>query len=315
MYPTNPERQLNPSIIELADPDSKEGYLYYKSEIEQLMKLYPQITQVAVWFRGAPASPWTSLKPEDFPASWREEYRAAIAANPALKDDPHAPGMFAMGKVAKAFRKALNETGHAQVTLAAGSWGFGYLPSADAFMPASTTLMPLDCNYEFPSDPVQESVRAIGRHRPVVPIVWAQHDDREYAGRSYVPFAGLGSMLQWSNSAGYGVIHWTTRPLDLFFKSVADQVWTGSEDEALDTTAAEMAKRTFGSGAQELGKRYLLDWIYNGPAFGRETSDKFISLTLDAENEAIGAKARLDLLKRMRASGAGCCGSRLGWIF
>ncbi len=286
--------------LELADPDSKEGYLYYKSEIDQLLKLYPQITQVAVWFRGMPASPWSSLQPEDFPASWREEYRAAIAANPALKDDPRMPGMFAMGKVANAFRKALNETGHSQVTLAAGSWDFGYLPTADAFMPAGTTLIPLDANYVFPSDPVQESVRAVGRHRPVVPIVWAQHDDREYAGRSYVPFSGLGSMLQWSNSAGYGVIHWTTRPLDLFFKSVADQVWTGSEDEALDRTATEMARRTFGNDTQELGKRYLLDWIYSGPAFGRETSDKFISLTLDAENEAIGAKARLDLLKQIQ---------------
>ncbi len=286
-------------VIELADPDSNEGYLYYKSEIDQLMKLYPQITQVAVWFRGAPASPWTSLKPEDFPTAWREEYRAEIANHPALKDDPRAPGMFAMGKVARAFRRALNETGHAQVTLAAGSWDFGYLPSADAFMPAGTTLMPLDANYVLSSDPVQESVRAVGRHRPVVPIVWAQHDDREYAGRSYVPFPGLGSMLQWGNSTGYGVIHWTTRPLDLFFKSVADQVWTSSEDEPLSTTATEMAKRTFGSRAQELGKRYLLDWIYNGPAFGRETSDKFISLTLDAKNEAVGAKARLELLKRM----------------
>ncbi len=293
------QTQYETQNYQLANPDSKEGYLYYKSEVEQLLKLYPQITQVAVWFRGAPASPWTLLKPEDFPAAWREEYRAAMAVNPALKDDPHAPGMFAIGKVAKAFRKALNETGHAQVTLAAGSWGFGYLPSADAFMPASVILMPLDYNYEFPSDSVQESVRVIGRHRPVVPIVWAQHDDREFAGRSYVPFAGLGSMLQWSNSAGYGVIHWTTRPLDLFFKSVADQVWMGSEDEPLDTTAAEMAKRTFGSGAQGLGKRYLLDWIYNGPAFGRETTDKFIQLTLDAENEEIGAKARLELLKRL----------------
>ena len=286
--------------LELADPDSKEGYLYYKNEVEQLMKLYPQITQIAVWFRGDPASPWTSLQPEEFPAAWREEYRAAMEANPALKNDPRAPGMFAMGKVAKAFRKALDETGHAQVTLAAGSWGFGYLPSADVFMPADATLMPLDAGYEFPSDPVQESVRAIGRHRPVAPIVWAQHDDREYAGRSYVPFAGLGSMLQWSNSAGYGVIHWTTRPLDLFFKNVADQVWAGSEDEALDVTAAEMAKRTFGNEAQELGKRYLLDWIYNAPAFGRETTDKFILLTLDAENEKRGAKERLELLQRMR---------------
>ena len=175
----------------------------------------------------------------------------------------------------------------------------GYPRYSVALVPAGATLIPLDANYVFPSDPVQESIRVVGRHRPVVPIVWAQHDDREYAGRSYAPFAGLGSMLQWSNSAGYGVIHWTTRPLDLFFKSVAEQVWTGSEDEALDTTAAGMARRTFGSGAQKLGKRYLLDWIHNGPAFGRETTDKFIQLTLDAENEAKGAKVRMDLLKQM----------------
>lgn len=300
------ETHFESQDLELADPDSKEGYLFYKSEVEQLMKLYPQITQIAVWFRGDPASaltsgsPWNSLKPEEFPAGWREEYRAAIEAHPALKFDPRAPGMFAMGKVAKAFRKALDETGHAQVTLAAGSWGFGYLPSADAFMPAGTILMPLDARYEFPSDPAQESVRAAGRHRPVVPIVWAQHDDREYAGRSYVPFVGLGSMLQWNNTSGYGVIHWTTRPLDLFFKNVTDQVWTASEDETLDVTAAEMAKRTFGAGAQELGKRYLLDWIFDAPAFGRETTDKFIDLTLDAKNETPGAKARLELLKQMQ---------------
>jgi len=114
--------------------------------------------------------------------------------------------------------------------------------------------------------------------------------------------AGLGSMVRWSNSAGYGVIHWTTRPLDLFFKNVADQVWMGSENETLDVTTAEMAKKTFGAKAQELGKRYLLDWIYDGPAFGEETSDKFVNRghVLDAANEAVGAKARLELLGRMR---------------
>ena len=79
-------------VIELADPDSKEGYLYYKSEIDQLMKLYPQITQVAVWFRGMPASPWTSLKPEDFPAAWREEYRAAIASESRAERRPARAG-------------------------------------------------------------------------------------------------------------------------------------------------------------------------------------------------------------------------------
>jgi hypothetical protein len=140
----------------------------------------------------------------------------------------------------------------------------------------------------------------IGRHRPTVPIIWAQHDDREYAGRSYTPFAGFGSLLRWSNSAGYGVIHWTTRPLDLYFKSVADQVWDATENEPLDVTTSEMAKRIFGPRAQELGKRYLYAWIYDAPAFGMETSDTFINQAIDLDNESHGAKARLDLLAQMR---------------
>ena len=286
--------------LQLVDPDTADGYVYYRAEIEQLMKPYPQITQLAVWFRGGLNSPWRELQPDEFPAPWRDEYRTALEANPRLKGDPEAPSMFAIGKVAKAFRKALDETGHNSVTMSAGSWRFTYLPSADVFMPATVALMPLDYSYEFLSDPVQESLRLIGRHRPTVPIVWAQHDDREYAGRSYTPFSGFGSLLRWSNSAGYGVIHWTTRPLDLYFKSVSDQVWDATENEPLDATASEMAKRTFGPQAQELGKRYLYAWIYDAPAFGMETSDTFINQAIDLDNESHGAKARLDLLTQMR---------------
>ena len=286
--------------MQLVDPDTAEGYVYYRAEIEQLMKLYPEITQLAVWFRGGLNSPWRELQPDEFPAAWREEYRAALEANPRLKGDPEAPSMFAIGKIANAFRKALDETGHNSVTMSAGSWRFTYLPSADVFMPANVALMPLDYDYSFLSDPVQESLRLIGRHRPTVPIIWAQHDDREYAGRSYTPFAGFGSLLRWSNSAGYGVIHWTTRPLDLYFKSVADQVWDATENEPLDVTTSEMAKRIFGPRAQELGKRYLYAWIYDAPAFGMETSDTFINQAIDLDNESHGAKARLDLLAQMR---------------
>jgi len=285
--------------FELVNPDTPEGYAYYRAEIEQLMQLYPQITQLAVWFRGATNSPWRGLRPEEFPAAWQTEWNAALAANRRLRNDPDAPSMFAIARIARAFRKALNETGHHSVTLSAGSWRFDFLPSADAFMPRGVALMPLDYDYAFPSDPVQERLRVIGRHRPMVPIVWAQHDDREFAGRSYTPFGGFGSMLRWSNSNGYGVIHWTTRPLDLYFKNIADQVWTASLNETLDATTSAMALRTFGTRDQALGQRYLLDWIYDAPAFGRETSDRFLDQIVDANNEAPGAHDRLALLRQM----------------
>lgn len=286
----------------MVDPDTEEGYKYYRAEIEQLMKLYPQMTQLAVWFRCGLNSPWRELVPGNFPNAWHAEYEKAMQPNPRLRNDPEAPSLFAISKIAKAFRKALDETGHSNITMTAGSWRFTYLPAADAFMPADVGLMPLDYDYAFPSDPVQESLRAIGRHRSVIPIIWAQHDDREYAGRSYTPFAGLGSTLRWGNASGYGVIHWTTRPLDLFFKNVSQQVWEASQDETLDKTASEMAARTFGVKAAEFGKQYLLDWIHDGPAFGEETTDRFINRNhvLDVENEAIGARKRLALLEQMK---------------
>jgi hypothetical protein len=286
--------------LQLVDPDTPEGYAYYRAEIAQLMTLYPEITQLAVWFRGGLNSPWRELKPDEFPAPWRAEYQAAIAAHPRLSNDPEAPSMFAIAKVARAFRKALDETGHTSVTMAAGSWRFTYLPSADVFMPAEVALMPLDYDRDFPSDPVQESLRVIARHRPMLPIVWAQHDDREYAGRSYTPFEGFASLLRWSNSAGYGIIHWTTRPLDLYFKNVANQVWNSTENEPLSETSRIMAQRTFGPRAADLGQRYLYTWINDAPAFGMETSDTFINQLVDPDNEAVGAKARLAILDQMR---------------
>ncbi len=286
--------------LQLVDPDAPEGYAYYRAEIAQLMTLYPQITQLAVWFRGGLNSPWRELQPAEFPAAWREQYQQALDANPRLKNDPEAPSMFAIAKIARDFRRALDETGHTSVTMSAGSWRFTYLASADVFMPAGVALMPLDYDRDFPSDPVQESLREIARNRPMIPIVWAQHDDREYAGRSYTPFEGFASLLRWSNSAGYGIIHWTTRPLDLYFKNTADQVWSATENEPLDVTASAMARRTFGPRAEDLGKRYLYSWINDAPAFGMETTDTFINQLIDPDNEAIGAKARLSTLAQMQ---------------
>lgn len=291
--------RISSNGFQLVNPDLPEGYAYYRAEVEQLMKVYPQITQLAVWFRGGLNSSWRAISPDAFPSAWRVEYNAALKANSHLNNDPEAPSMFAISKIVQAFRKALDESGHSGVTLSIGSWRFEYLPAADAFMPVGVGFMPLDYAYEFPSDPVQERLRSIGKHRRIVPIIWAQHDDREFAGRSYVPFAGFGSMLGWSNSSGFGIIHWTTRPLDLFFKSISNQVWTASLNEGIDTTASEMANRTFGPDAQELGKRYLLDWIYDGPPFGRETSDRFLDQEIDQGREATGAKSRLAILESM----------------
>jgi hypothetical protein len=286
--------------VQLVNPETPEGRSYYRSQLQQLLATYPEITQLAIWFRGGRNSPWRELKREDFPAPWQRQYDEALQSRPALRADAEAPSMFAIGKIATVFREILDETGHNATTLAAGSWRFDYIRAADAFMPAGVALLPLDYEYAFPSDPVREAIRSASGHRPVVPIVWAQHDDREYAARPYLPFTGFASMLRRTNSAGYGIIHWTTRPLDLYFKSLADQVWSGSENEQLETTCARMAERTFGSAARQSGAGYLLAWIQDAPMFGRETSDRFIDQDVEEAPVLDGCRRRLALLDRVK---------------
>src|SRR5206468_13122735 len=78
------------------------------------------------------------------PFPTRRSSDLALASKPALRADPEAPSMFAIGRIAAAFRAILDETGHNATTLAAGSWRFDYIRAADAFMPPGVTLIPLE---------------------------------------------------------------------------------------------------------------------------------------------------------------------------
>jgi len=297
---------------QIANPDTPEGHAYYRALIGQLLATYPEITQVAFWFRGntkgTHSSPLRGIKPEEFPPAWKKEYQEILKNNRPMRSDPDAPSMFAIGKIIRAHRKALDELGHARVTLAVGSWRFDHVPAADVFMPDDVTLLPLDYNNDFSSTPIHHRLRDIGRRRPIVPIVWAHHDDFHHAGRSHVPYPGFGSLLNYSNSDGFAIIHWITRPLDLYFKNTANQVWTTTLNESLDTTAARMAQNTFGADpqtqtqtqAQALAARYLLDWIYDAPAFGEETSNTFLKRGIDPQNANPGTRRRLKLLAAIK---------------
>jgi len=290
--------------IQIANPDTPEGHAYYRAIMERLFALYPEITQVSLWIRGFSkgnsVNSLRGIKPAEFPAAWKKEYNKLIEQNPSMRNNPESPSMFATGKIIRAYRKALDELGHPAVTLALGCWRFDYMPAADIFLPRDVILVPLDYNNEFPSTLIQyRTLRDIGRHRPVVPVIWAQHDDFQYAGRSYTPVAGLGSLLNWNNSAGFAIIHWMTRPHDLYFKNNANQVWDSTFNEPLETTARDMAGRNFAGApdfVQQLAACYLLDWIQDAPAFGEETSDTFLKHEVDLKNAQPGSDRRLDLL-------------------
>lgn len=261
--------RISSGPYQLANPDTREGYAFYKAQAAQLLAAYPQITRLAVWFRNN-GTPWTEIKLADFPEAWKREFRG----------DPPDASMFAIGKLVAAFGRALRDTGHGSVELAAGSWRLGFLESADRYLPREATLIPLDWATVFDTPAGQRDLRAVRSGRRLVPIVWAHHDDRAYIGRPYTPYVNFHTLLKSAGGSGFGIIHWTTRPLDLYFRSTVDQVWRATENQPLELACQRMAVRTFGTTAAQAGGDYLFAFITEAPMFGRETSDRFMDAPL-----------------------------------
>jgi hypothetical protein len=289
----------------LPNPDTPEGYAYFKSRIASLLEKYSQIDRLALWFRGSTTqsvvgSPWRSLQPEYFPAQWQREYNQALQQTPNITNDPESPSLFAIAKIAKAAQIILQELGRDDVTLAGGSWRFSFPKAFNRFMPDYVTMMPLDYSREFDTPEIQQKLAGISAKREVLPIVWAHHDDRYYITRPYTPFNRFQSLLEGSGSGGYGIIHWMNRPLDLYFKSLAEQVWTNTRDIALQDFCEESAADIFGAAHRaELGA-YLQQWLEKGPQFGRETMNYFIDKILtNAETDITECKKRIAMLQQV----------------
>jgi len=291
----------------LANPDVPAGYEYYKSQISSLMNTYPEIGRIAVWVRVANAkwghegTLWRILKPQDFPRPWRAEYQEAVAKKgPGLQTDPQAPSMFAINKILTAFRRALVELGKDQVELALGSFDFDWVRAADAFVPSDVMFVPMDDYVELGTEEAQSAIQAASKNRKVVPIVLAHEDDYAFVGRPFTPYESFASLLAQSGSAGFAICHWTTRPLDLYFKSLAEQVWHQTQDQPLEVTCEQMAARTFGETFRDLGKQYLIRWITDAPIFGRDTSDLFMDHPLVEPQRVITeCRGRLSVLGKI----------------
>jgi hypothetical protein len=201
-YPSNPQELINalPSsarfciplepndyagrfhdTICMANPETPEGYAYYKSQIVSLLELYPQICQVALWMRMA-GSEWLFIRADQLPLGWQQEYRQIEKQHPELSDWEDAPGRFALGKVVSAFQKALKEIGREDIVLKAGSWAFDWMEPADVFFPQGIGFIGLDYNVLHGTSDIdlpetQKQIAAISQNRPVTPIFWAHHDD------------------------------------------------------------------------------------------------------------------------------------------
>lgn len=287
-------------VNDIAIPDTPEGHAYYRSQIESILSHYPMIDRLAVYFRHSYNSLWKSLKPEKFPPDWKKQYNEILKQYPYLKNDPGTPSIFAIGKIIKAFRKALDEKGRSDIKLAAGSWSYGDMSAAEAIFPEDVDFLPLDYSTVSKMDEKEPKVRWFRKDRKVSSIHLSQNDDGEYIVRPRRPLVNFTSLLKGRDNAGYGILHWTTRFQDVYFRNMADQVWSSSENESLTKTCRRMAEKTFGQKNADIMSRYLYAWSTDAPVFGRVTLDRFIRNPLgNPDNAVAGCRERLKMLSEV----------------
>jgi len=290
-----PEARLTVQGSQVANPDTPEGYDYYQARVQSLLHDYPQIDRIALWFRRhadvSLGTIWRAIQVEEFPPDWKREYQQKQGEHPEIAGDPEGPSLFAIGKIAQAYRRALDAIGRQDISLAAGSWGYDFISAAHVFLPPEISLISLDSEINLYDAESTQRLSAVSENRSITPIVWAHHDDHSYMGRPYLPYPHLGSYLSNNRFSGLGIIHWTTRPLDLFFKNIAKQVWKKSLDEPIYKTCKDTALRQFGLKFREPVGEYLIQWIHNAPQFGRETTGRFIDRPLH-DGEAVIAECQ-----------------------
>lgn len=290
----------------LARPDTPGGFAFYKAQANGLLKLYPGIDVIALWRRRG-GTEWTATKLEELPASWQEEYKAYITDHPKAARHDQSVGAFAMSKLFKAWRQALDELARNDVRLATGSWGFDWWPDAAEFLPDDVLLMPLDYGSkdgegEFRA---QKHLKRMSQAQPpnrLIPIIWSQHDDGAYIGAPLAIHRDFSSRLKKASCGGFGIIHWMTFPYDPYFTSHNRQVWAATENEPIETTAEYVAERWFGHGNKDIMSNYLMKWLADMPKFGRETTELFIDHEMkkyaELDDVVAGYQERMAILKQ-----------------
>ena len=267
------------------------------------MKAYPDIDGLILWFR-IQRTVVMGVQLDELPPAWRKEYEAAVHEKPDLAKYWRSVGLFVISKIVRAYQRALGELGNKEVEVAIGTWGFDLLPAADHFMPAGVRFFPLDLGvlggkswFDVPEK--QARIARYAADRNVVPIAWAQHDDGEYVGPPYVPYKIFYDRLKQMSCArsGFGIIHWTTRPLDIYFKNLARQTWQSTRNESIEKTCRQMSIDMFGPAVVDEMTEYLLDWLQNQRRIGRDTTDFFIDHELSGvELVREGFKRRMQML-------------------
>jgi len=286
-------------------PDTEAGYRYYKHIIETVMTDYPGITTITAWWRTfdnfSHDGLVNTLKSSELPDEWKAEYDAA----PDQARRYAGPGNLYYSKVTEAFRKALDELGHEDVKLGYGSWWLNrqtqhdLFAASDHFQDRAISAYALDCAMALgESDTLRAEMRKTGSNRRLIVIEWAQNDMGKYIGRPYAPPENFRDRLKDVEASGFGVLHWTTRPLDVFFKNLQNQIWNNTLNEDSAVTCKKMAVDYFGVSQSRVMAEYLHSWLTTAPQFGRPAKS-WIKTISNGESRAKGCDDRIAILDRV----------------
>jgi hypothetical protein len=272
------------SVFYLPVPDSPEGKSYYQSQVVQLFDHFPEIDNLVLWTRTS-GSAFLTLRYDKFPETWKEEFDNLAFGNKKYdKTDENITGRFATSKVYETIRACLDELGKKDVKLWAGSWRVSWLEHANWFYPDGVGFIPLDYHMDYFSDPVKIQVlKDVSMNRDILPVVWAHHDDGAYIGSPSKPYENLHSNIESAGNTGVGIIHWKTKPLDIYFKNTEFQVWERTNNYSLKNSAEFIASRLVSPENKETLSNYLENWVEEGPKFGRETRTWFIDHQIQEE--------------------------------
>ncbi|KAA3661092.1 MAG: hypothetical protein DWQ10_05280 [Calditrichaeota bacterium] len=297
-------------------PDTEDGYLYFKNIVQTIMTDYPGISTITAWWRANSAKLYDGFinslpydhKLAHIPDDWKAEYDAApdyVKASVSPKFSTLAPANLYYSKVTGAFRKALDELGFSDVKLGYGSWVksnevYNSFVPANYFQNQEVTAYALEYKMTFDHNvPFRKQLFETGKKRNLVVIEWAHHDDGKYLGRPYTPPTNFTDKLNESKASGFGIIHWMTRPFDIFFKNLQNQVWSNTLNESYAKTCEKMALDYFGTSQAKTMNDYLVTWLTTAPQFGRETGYLGQTGVKDFENRINKCNERIAILDQV----------------
>ncbi len=269
-----------PGDVWLPRPDRPNGYDYYKTQAATLLKLYPQVDKFVLW-RRALGSVWDELKYGEMPKEWQKEYLAEVSKNPQIEKMKQAAGAFAQSKLAYAYRKAFTELKRDDVAVAYGTWQWAFLQAMNEFYPDFSNIYILDSEIirgkmHLHNQSMIDDIAKWSKPDKIIPIIWPHHDDGAYIGAPLPSFENFNNTLKQIKSDGFGVIHWMTRPFDIFFLHHSNQVMSSTENQSIEKTIDFYSENWFGEANSKVMASYMKLFVNDMPVFGRETGSYFI---------------------------------------